>query len=127
MYIIGRYKCTTYKFTSRQLCSHPRHQVHNTPSRKPIVAHLLIHSNYLNTTSGTGSCTLPVIFYQLVNPIRLQKHSFWRQPFAFASAYKIFVTAILTIMRTRGLKGHFLGSCQTARTTARPGEKMLRG
>jgi hypothetical protein len=36
--------------------------VYNTVSRKLIFAHLLVHLNHRNITSGTGSCTLPVNF-----------------------------------------------------------------
>jgi hypothetical protein len=88
-------------------CGHLWPLVHNTVNIKPIIAHLLVHVNYWNITSGTGSYTLPVNFAQLVHPITLQKINFCRKFFAVESVYFISDTDILTPVRTRGLKGHF--------------------
>ena len=41
------------------------------------------------------------------HPITLQKKPALRKPFAVESTYFICDTAILTPVRTRGLKGHF--------------------
>jgi hypothetical protein len=43
-------------------CVYQRPLVQNTVSRKPMIAHFLAYSNYLNITSGTGSFNLPAYF-----------------------------------------------------------------
>jgi hypothetical protein len=61
-----------YKFPSGAPLRSFSTLVHNTFSRKPIIAHRLVHVNHWNITSGTGSYTLPVYFDQPVHPITLQ-------------------------------------------------------
>jgi hypothetical protein len=58
-------------------------------------------------TVTQSSYTLPVYFDQPVHPITLQLKTTLEKIFAVESAYFICDTAILTPVRTRGLKDHF--------------------
>ena len=96
-----------YNAPHKSLCAHPWPLVYNTVSSKPMIVHLVVHSNHWNVTFGTESCTLLVNFDQMVHPITLRKISSSRKPFALESVDSVFGNAFLTLMRTRGLESYF--------------------